>query len=136
MTETVTVKIGGEDIVLPLILNFAALKRAWPALLAWDEAADPVAKTSSALAFVANILAKTHPALTQPALEERLRVERYKPGTDQETEHDERTGLNRAVRRVAVESGLVPQTPPAPQPEPPAAIESPSTETGTISSPS
>jgi hypothetical protein len=122
MTETVTVKIGGEDVVLPLILNFATLKRAWPALLAWDAAGDPVAKTSSALAFVASILAKTNPALTQPALEERLRVERYKPGTDEEAEHDERNGLNRAVRRVAVESGLVPQTPPAPRPaEPPAA---------------
>jgi hypothetical protein len=133
MTDTVTVKIGGEDIVLPLIMNFATLKRAWPALLAWDAADDPVAKTSSALAFVANVLAKTRPDLTQPALEERLRVARYKPGTDEEIEHDERRSLNQAVRQLAVESGLVPQTPPE---SPAATTESPSMETGTTSSPS
>jgi hypothetical protein len=137
MTETVTVRIGGEDIALPLIANLAALKRVSPALTAWEEARTLIAHWSAAAAFVAALVAPTRPDLTLPVIEERLRVQRYDPATDHdEVDVDERPGLIKVVNAVCRASGLLPQKPP----EPPAAsgeeAKDPASEISTTSSPS
>ena len=45
--ELPKVKIGGEEIALLAIMNFATLKRAWPALQAIDEAPKAIDKVSA-----------------------------------------------------------------------------------------
>jgi hypothetical protein len=113
MAEQNTVTIGGEDVVLPPIMNFATLERAWPALQAMAAAQDPIASAASAIALVAAALVSTRPDLTMPVIKERLRIN-VVDGTD------ERPGLLRAVDRLCVASGLV-RAGEARPPEPPAA---------------
>jgi hypothetical protein len=135
LSDTINVRIGGEDIALPLILNFAQLKRAWPAIDAVENATNEITRVSAILAFFAALLAKTQPALTQPALEERLIVKRWDPATDGErVESDERLGVITAFREVCEASGLIPRMPPEPSPGAQTAAN-PSTATGTTSSP-
>jgi len=137
VTDTVTVRIGGEDIELPLIMNFAALKRCWPAMQAWEAASDSIPLTSASIAFIAALLAKTRPELTQPAIEERLRIKRFDPETGAPSDEDERLGVIRAVREICLASGLIQKAPPEGEARPPEnpGAASPSTETGTTSSP-
>jgi hypothetical protein len=136
VSDTINVRIGGEDIAVPLILNFAQLKRAWPAIDAVENATNEITRVSAILAFFAALLAKTQPALTQPALEERLIVKRWDPATDGErVESDERLGVITAFREVCEASGLIPRMPPEPGPGAEAAAASPSTAIGTTSSP-
>ena len=100
MTEPVTVRIGGETIALPPLLNFAALKRVWPAMRALDTTADPVEQTAARIAIVAGALLPTRPDLTGPEIEKRLRINLF-DGTD------EVAGLAAAVHELLVASGLI-----------------------------
>jgi hypothetical protein len=129
------VTIGGEEITLPAIMNFATLKRCWPAITAFDGAADDISRVSSALAFLAMVLAEARPDLTPHVLEQRLRVQRFDPDAvyrlevvagadgqprsrffDGETDvtfgdpkigRDERPGVLAAVSQLLRASGLV-----------------------------
>jgi hypothetical protein len=121
-----TVKIGGEEITLPAIMNFATLERVWPALKALDDAPDVVGKVSCALAFLAAVLLKTRPELSLAVLKERLRVQRFDPQTNALLPGiDERPGVIAAVTALCIASGLVAKEEPKEKPEgeaePPAA---------------
>ncbi len=131
MTDTVKVRIGGEEIAVPLIMNFATLKRTAAARDAFAEASDQMGQVAAGLALIAQILLKTKPELSAPALEEKLRVRHYDPATDDaETGEDERPGLIEAIVEIYKASGLIPRKPPvmpaAETEDPPSA----STETG------
>jgi hypothetical protein len=95
MTDINSVTIGGEAIPLPPILNFAALKRAWPGIKAFGAATDTVERVSAAIAVVSATLARQYPELTPAEIEERLR-----PG--------EIMGLVEALPAILDASGLVP----------------------------
>jgi hypothetical protein len=130
MSDSVKVTIGGEEIELPRILNFAQLERTWPAVEAYSAAAGGVAQISAALAFIAGLLVETRPELNLAELKRRTRVERYDPATeDSLSPLDERPGIHTALSEICKASGLIPRLPP----EPPAAPEaSPSTAIGNI----
>jgi hypothetical protein len=102
MTDTIPVSIGGEAIALPLVMNFAALQRVWPAIKAISTETDPANFTAAHLGFISALLKKTRPELTIAELGERLRV-------NIRTGSDERPGLYRAVAEIIAESGLVPE---------------------------
>ena len=106
------VRIGGEDITLPAIMNFTTLERAWPALQALDEAPDHVARVARSLAFLAQVLLETRPDLTLPELKKRLRVQRFDPDSGAPVEIDERPGVLTAVRELCIASGLISKNPP------------------------
>lgn len=101
MAERVTVMIGGEAIALPPILNFAALKRAWPGIKALGQAADTVERVAATVEIVAAVLRRDRPELTREEIEERLR-----PG--------EMVGLVDALPALLDSSGLVPSGEAAP----------------------
>jgi hypothetical protein len=102
MSEDNIVTIGGEAIVLPPILNFAGLKRAWPAMRASGATTDSTDRVSADIAVIAAALLPTRPDLTIPEIEKRLRINRF-DGTD------ERPGIMDAVTRLMIASGLVSQ---------------------------
>jgi len=139
MAETISVSVGGEEIALPLILNFATLKRAWPAIQARELAGDSVGQAAASLAVIAAILIESRPELTLPELEKRLRVARFDPATGAPVAEDERRGVVLGIDELLICSGLVRRTgePDAGNEGPPATgVPSPSTAIGTISSPS
>lgn len=120
------VRIGGEDITLPAIMNFTTLERAWPALQALDEAPDHVARVARSLAFLAQVLLETRPDLTLPVLKKRLRVQRFDPDSGELLrDGDERPGVLAAVRELCIASGLISKNPPTE--EGPAPADSPQT---------
>ena len=96
------VTIGGEAIVLPPILNFASLKRAWPAIRASGAATDSTDRVAADIAVIAAVLLPTRPDLTVPEIEKRLRINRFDGS-------DERPGIMDAVTRLMIVSGLVSQ---------------------------
>lgn len=102
MSEDNIVTIGGEAIVLPPILNFSGLKRAWPAMRVSGAATDATDRVAADIAVVAAVLLPTRPDLTVPEIEKRLRINRF-DGTD------ERPGVMEAVTRLMIASGLVSQ---------------------------
>ena len=53
MSENNFVTIGGEAIVLPPILNFASLKRVWPAMRASGAATDSTDRVAADIAVIA-----------------------------------------------------------------------------------
>lgn len=69
--ETIAFTIGGETIAVP-ILNFAALKRAWPAIRALPTESDLVGQAGRVVEIVAAALAGTRPDLTVAEIEQRL----------------------------------------------------------------
>lgn len=97
MAKTVTVTIGGENIALPLIANFATLERIWPAMKALDATTDIVERGSARLAIISAVLKNDRPELTVPELKSRLRVDGF----------EEITGLIEPVRQMLVASGLI-----------------------------
>jgi len=111
------VRIGGEDIVLPAIMNFTTLERAWPALQALDDAPDHVARVARSLAFLAQVLLETRPDLSLPELKKRVRVQRFDPDSGEPVEVDERPGVIAAVRQLCIASGLISKNPPRPEEE-------------------
>ena len=102
MSEDNIVTIGGEAIVLPPILNFASLKRAWPAIRASGAATDSTDRIAADIAVIAAVLLPTRPDLTVPEIEKRLRINRFDGS-------DERPGIMDAVTRLMIVSGLVSQ---------------------------
>ena len=98
--ETIDFVIGGETIAAP-ILNFAALKRAWPAIRALPAEPDLVGQASRVVEIVAAALAGTRPELTVAEIEQRLRA-------------DEVVGLVAAAPRLLDLSGLIPRGDPQP----------------------
>jgi hypothetical protein len=100
--EDNVVTIGGEAIVLPPILNFSGLKRAWPGIRAAAMTKDPIESASADISVIAAVLLPTRPELTVPEIEKRLRINRF-DGTD------ERPGIMAAVARLMIASGLVSQ---------------------------
>lgn len=105
------VKIGGEDIALPAIMNFATLERAWPALKAIEAQDDPIGRISSSLAFLAAVLLPSRPDLNLQTLKERLRIKRFNPDTGEPDGEDERPGIAAAVRQLCLASGLISSKP-------------------------
>ncbi|HEV2097423.1 MAG TPA: hypothetical protein VGR45_00700 [Stellaceae bacterium] len=77
--ELPKIKIGGEEIVLPAIMNFATLNRCWPAIRAFDKAEDDMSQVSCALAFIAALLVKTRPEVNLAWLEERVKIQKFNP---------------------------------------------------------
>ena len=102
MSEDNIVTIGGEAIVLPPILNFASLKRAWPAIRASGIATDSTDRVAADIAVIAAVLLPMRPDLTAPEIEKRLRINRFDGS-------DERPGVMDAVTRLMIGSGLVSQ---------------------------
>ncbi len=102
MSENNFVTIGGEAIVLPPILNFASLKRVWPAMRASGAATDSTDRVAADIAVIAAALLPTRPDLTVPEIEKRLRINRFDGS-------DERPGIMDAVTRLMIASGLVSQ---------------------------
>lgn len=94
-SETIDVVIGGERIAVP-ILNFAALKRAWPAIRALPAETDLVGQASRVVEIVAAALSASRPALTIAEIEQRLRA-------------DEVVGLVAAAPFLLDLSGLIPR---------------------------
>ena len=92
MSEDNIITIGGEAIVLPPILNFASLKRAWPAIRASGAATDSTDRDAADNAIIAAV----------PEIEKRLRINRVDGS-------DERPGIMDAVTRLMIVSGLVSQ---------------------------
>ena len=102
MSEDNIVTIGGEAIVLPPILNFASLKRTWPAIRASGAATDSTDRVAADIAIIAAVLLPTRPELTVPEIEKRLRINRFDGS-------DERPGIMDAVTQLMIVSGLVSQ---------------------------
>jgi len=102
MSENNFVTIGGEAIVLPPILNFASLKRVWPAMRASGAATDSTDRVAADIAVIAAALLPTRPDLTVHEIEKRLRINRFDGS-------DERPGIMDAVTRLMIASGLVSQ---------------------------
>jgi len=128
--ESVKVRIGGEEIELPRILNFAQLERTWPAVEAYSAAASGVQEISAALAFFAGLLVETRPELNLAELKKRTRVERFDPATDSDLSSvDERPGIHTALSEICKASGLIPRRPPE-TPAAEAATGNPSTAIG------
>lgn len=100
MSDPITVKIGGEEITLPLIMNFATLERVSPALAANFEARSYYAQIAAGVAFMSALLLTTRPELTVPEIKNRLLVN-IVDGTD------ERGGLMFAMNALCEASGLV-----------------------------
>lgn len=93
MTELL-ISLAGEAVPLPAILNFAALKRAWPHIRALGEAADALDRVEAAIGIAAASLHRARPELTVAEIAERLRP-------------DEIPVLAAAVPRLLERSGLV-----------------------------
>lgn len=120
------VKIGGEFITLPAIMNFTTLERAWPALQAMDGAEDQVQRVARSLAFLSQVLLETRPDLTLPELKKRVRVQRFDPDTgDELPDSDERPGVLAAVRQLCIASGLISKNPPREVQGPPPTEQAP-----------
>src|ERR1700753_825125 len=100
MPETVTIKIGGEEIQLPAIANFATLERIWPAIGAFNTAADGIQQVGAACAVFGATLIESRPELTVAEIKKRLRIN-AKDGSD------ERPGLLEAVDKLLTASGLL-----------------------------
>ena len=97
MSDTITVTIGGEVIPLPLIMNFATLKRVWPAVRAFSNSTDPIDIVSTAIGFVSALLVTTRPELDVPEIEKRLVVG---------AKGDEQAALTECVNAILKASGL------------------------------
>jgi hypothetical protein len=93
--DAITLTIGGERVALPPILNFAALKRAWPGITALGEATGTVERVAAAIRVVSAALHRVRPELTPEEIEERLRP-------------DEMAGLVGILPAILDASGLVP----------------------------
>jgi hypothetical protein len=100
MADPITVKIGGEEITLPLIMNFATLERVGPALTANAAATTYNEQISACVAFLAAVLLPTRPDLTVPEIKNRLRINLV-DGTD------ERAGVQASIDAICIASGLV-----------------------------
>lgn len=99
MPDPIKILIGGEEVTLPLILNFALLDRAYPSIEAMTEAPNMIARTAAEVAFVSCVVMDVKPELTVPEIKRRLRVN-VEDGTD------EREALSVAVDQVIRQSGL------------------------------
>ena len=99
MTEN-SVTIGGETIAVPVIMNFAMLERAWPAIKASAIATDPIEGAAADIGIISAVLIPVRPELTVIEIKKRLLVNRM-------ADTDERAGLADAVRRLLIQSGLV-----------------------------
>lgn len=122
MSQTVTVKIGGEDITIPAVANFATLERIWPSVAAFNDAPDGISQVSAACALFASALVESRPELTVPEIKKRLRIN-ANDGTN------ERPGLLEGVDKLLLASGLI-----QPGEAAPAAAEQGSTATSNTSS--
>jgi hypothetical protein len=132
MSEPIFLMIGGEKVELPPIMNFATLKRAWPAINAFGGTRDGVEQCACAIRVVSFALVKTRPDLTPEVIEERLRVRLDDEATN------ERAILFRGYRDLLIASGLVKTEDPlgeaAPAPDGQTALANdpaPATSTGT-----
>lgn len=121
--ETITVKIGGEDITIPAVANFATLERIWPSIEAFNAAPNGIQQVGAACALFAMALLETKPELNVAVIKSKLRIN-ANDGTD------ERPGLLEGVDKLLMASGLI-------QPgeaEPAVDADQNSTATGNISS--
>ncbi len=69
--NVVPIVIGGEVIGVPP-MNFASLKRAWPAIRALPDMRDAVEQAGAVVEIVAAALAAVRPELTIAEIEQRL----------------------------------------------------------------
>jgi hypothetical protein len=110
-----TVIIGGEAIAVPPI-NFAALRRAWPAIQALPRQTNALDQAAAVVEILAAAFRRTRPELTAEAIEERL-------------EGTEFLELIAALPALLEQSGLVPKGEAMPEARP-------ATSPGTTLSPS
>ena len=99
MADPVMVTIGGEQIELPPVLNFAQLERIWPAMKALDATQDLIERTAARIAIVSGALKETRPDLSVAEIKKRLRVEDFR----------EISGLILPVHELLIASGLMPK---------------------------
>lgn len=102
MDETVPVSIGGQIYRLPLIVNFATLKRIAEPLDAYTGTTKPIWRVAACIRIVEVMLRATNPELTSDEIENRLRVN-VRDGLD------ERAPLEAAVAQLVQASGLIPK---------------------------
>ncbi len=100
MSAPIIVKIGGESVTVPPIMNFLALERAWPAILAMNAEKDPIRVDAAAMAVLAAVLLESRPDLDVMTIKRRVLINRA-DGTD------ERQGIGSAVNQLMIISGLV-----------------------------
>ncbi len=93
--DTIDFIIGGERVAAP-ILNFAALKRAWPAIRGLATETDLVGQASRVVEIVAAAVSRIRPDLTIAEIEQRLRA-------------DEVVGLVATAPLLLDLSGLIPR---------------------------
>ena len=142
--DTLTVTIGGEEVPVPKIMNFAVLKRVWPAIRARDALStvkvarpeggtmfvheDPIDAQTLAIRIISGALIHTRPDLTPEEIEKRLLID-FRSGMS------EAMGIDNAIHQLLVASGLIIEKKTAPAESAPTSDPDPSssTETSTAS---
>ncbi len=79
MAENVTVRIGGEEVAVPLILNLEGLERAWPHIRALSSTVDPLDRVLAACGLIAGALLSTRPEFGLDTIMARLRIRSLVP---------------------------------------------------------
>jgi hypothetical protein len=102
MGDDFEVTIGGEAIPVPP-MNFAALKRAWPAIQVLPSLNNAIDQATAVVEILAAALARSRPELTAGEIETRLGG-------------GEVPGLLEALPRLLEQSGLVPKGEASPGP--------------------
>jgi hypothetical protein len=124
MPDPIKVTIGGEEIIIPPIMNFATLERAWPAICAWNATSEDVEKEAANIALISAALIVTRPEMSVAEIKLRLKAGLFGPD-GKILPNSERMGLSRAANDLLVASGLAPSGPVSAgeelPPEPPAA---------------
>jgi hypothetical protein len=100
MSDPIVVKIGGNSVELPLVMNFAQLERVWPSIKILASSTDSAERIAAGVAFAAGVLRETAPEWTVPRIKAELRVSRI-GGASEAAELLDR------VREVMIGSGLV-----------------------------
>ena len=102
----IKVKIGGEDVEVPDVLNFATMKKIWaPLQIASSKDATPIDRQSASIRILAAALMRANPELSAEEIENRLLVRAGDDGRGL----SEADLLIDAVNRLLASSGLIPK---------------------------
>lgn len=117
----VTLKIGGEDVEIPDILNFATMKKIWaPLQVASSKEATPIDRQAASIRIISAALIRKDPKYSPEFIEDQLLVRAGDDGRGV----SEADLLIDAVNRLLASSGLIPKEvvePPKPGEAPPPA---------------
>ena len=106
MADPIFLVIGGEQVTIPPIMNFATLERAWPCIRAWNTAADEFDREVAAIGMISAALITTRPDLTPMEIKNKLASALFdEAGIPLAA--SERVGLLVAANALLFASGLV-----------------------------